>query len=711
MRKLLFSISLCSGLSSLAQEADTARVELSEASVFSAAQIKAVDIAPPTLKSTPGVAPLLNVVYGLNSLPGVSSQEGAANTAKFTYRGFGARSQYTTSRTLFYLDNIPITGLQGFSTFEDLNPVIIQSIEMHRPGTNFYPSVLGGAIKLKTKSAGPAESDYQHKFETQTTVGSFGLIGNNLLYQNSAQDLTIGYENLQREGWRENSKFKRQSIFLNGKKLFGRNLQFLLYGIKNRSAIPSSLSQTDFDENPEEAADSWARIGGYEQYDKLISGITYSNADINTSDPKKLVYSLTGFYQYRNGFEPRPFNILDDESHHGGFRGFLRYQATGKIRGALKLFTEYHIGTEEAYTFKNRYDSLSGTYNNLGAPINSTRMLSQLLNAGISWEGKLGRSGPAEAIMYHLGLNSYYRSNDFESGTAESYDSPLILAPRFSLKYNFPKSRFRWAELSVYKGYSIPSLEENLDPDGSLNAGLEPEQAWTAELRFHSDNSTLLDKFLRSNISLYYSEVQNLIVPKVVGADQVVATNSGSSRHTGVEAQLSNLFSFRAEKLENQKKYPSLYISLNGYYGYFAYKSFNDTTGSYNGNRLPGFPEWQLSGRGQLDFEKRDYGTFDRVYLLSVGVQAQATGGYYIDDQNSVRNEPYFLLQIWGAYQYMLRQHWAIGLIAGVKNLTDTHYAAMTVVNNQAFGNSEPRFYYPGDPVNWFSTLTLAYRF
>ena len=48
---------------------------------------------------------------------------------------------------------------------------------------------------------------------------------------------------------------------------------------------------------------------------------------------------------------------------------------------------------------------------------------------------------------------------------------------------------------------------------------------------------------------------------------------------------------------------------------------------------------------------------------------------------------------------------------AGINNFTDKKYAASVLINATGFGNSEPRFYYPGLPRNWYSGFKIGYLF
>jgi len=48
---------------------------------------------------------------------------------------------------------------------------------------------------------------------------------------------------------------------------------------------------------------------------------------------------------------------------------------------------------------------------------------------------------------------------------------------------------------------------------------------------------------------------------------------------------------------------------------------------------------------------------------------------------------------------------------AGVNNFTDEKYASSILINATAFGNSEPRYYYPGMPRNWYGGVKVFYGF
>ena len=46
-------------------------------------------------------------------------------------------------------------------------------------------------------------------------------------------------------------------------------------------------------------------------------------------------------------------------------------------------------------------------------------------------------------------------------------------------------------------------------------------------------------------------------------------------------------------------------------------------------------------------------------------------------------------------------------LYAGIRNLFNEKYASMILVNAQALGGNAPRYYYPGEPVNFYAGMKI----
>ena len=53
-----------------------------------------------------------------------------------------------------------------------------------------------------------------------------------------------------------------------------------------------------------------------------------------------------------------------------------------------------------------------------------------------------------------------------------------------------------------------------------------------------------------------------------------------------------------------------------------------------------------------------------------------------------------------GSFKYELK--------AGVQNLFDINYASMLTVNAPSFGDNLPRYYYPGNPRNYYVSVLIG---
>lgn len=627
---------------------------------------------------------LLSPTDNLNFITGIAAFEGTSNTAKFSYRGLGTRSQFTTSRSLFYLAEVPLTDGQGYTTFEDLSPQWFPQPYMPDKTRGLYPSALGGVFICDPLAA------KGNLLENEIYTGSFGLLRNTSTLHTSAANYrgVLGYEYASRDGWRENSRLERQSLFYHDRwTLAGKHrLSALVLAIRNFSAIPSSVDLVTFNEHPEEAAPGWAQTKGYEQYDKVLAGITFER-----SLRDKTRWATTAFYRFRDGFEPRPFNILDELWNTAGLRSSWEQKLSiGSRLTHVSAFAEMMWEQADARTYVNLYDSVLQSYNHPGALINKTSVRSNRVTAGVGYTAPLLRLDRLQrTLLCEVGITGYYQYNVLVSEDRDDYDIAPIPAPYLALRYEAQRSTaYLEPSLRFYRSYAIPSVEENLNPDGQLNTTLKPELAWTGEflLKGRSPN-----RRWPYSIVMYYTQVKNLIIPRVAGPDQVVVTNSGTSMHTGLELSFNPSWTSGRFTLQP---------SASGYFGYFVYRTFSDTAGIYNGHHLPGFPDKQLNINLQVWFDN----------TVFAGITGRFTEGYAIDDANTVFTEPYTFWQCWAGTQFDAGKRWNFVLRAGIKNIWDEHYAAMTVVNNRAFGGTLPRYYYPGEPRNWFASAKVAYR-
>ena len=82
-----------------------------------------------------------------------------------------------------------------------------------------------------------------------------------------------------------------------------------------------------------------------------------------------------------------------------------------------------------------------------------------------------------------------------------------------------------------------------------------------------------------------------------------------------------------------------------------------------------------------------------------------------ITDDNTVFNEAYTVLDAQLGFKKSIFKNFIVNIVAGIQNATDQKYASQVQVNAVGFGDNAPRYYYPANPQNFYSTIKLYYTF
>ena len=622
----------------------------------------------------------------LNKIPGVYMQQGGLNTNRITIRGIGARSQYGTNRIKAYFDGIPLSSGEGETVIEDIDVATIEKIEIIKgPNSTSFGSGLGGVIHLFSREMPLMESFGK----STTTFGSFGLLQQRLSggYSDSNSNLFLNYSDLQSDGYRANSSYNRKSFNVHGSQKTSTkgSLSFLGIFTRLKANIPSSLNENDFNNNPQKAATTWAAAKGYESYDKFLLGLGY---DHQFSEKWALKSSV--FSNVKDAYETRPFDILDESTRSLGLRLNVNYKDR-----LLSLPFELSFGTERAtekyhYSlYKNLYLTQPGQGSLQGEKFSATDEKRNYSNYFLQMEIWLAKNLHLETgiawntTQYSLKdvfTNSNAQNNDFTFGA--------IWSPRIGFSYKVENGKNIYTSIS--KGFSVPSVAETLTPGGQINTDLKPETGWNYELGFKGN---WFGNKLYTELTLFSTQIENLLVARRTADDQYVGINAGSSSHPGVE------FLVNYKLLDSNKFQITPYFSaaLN----HFKFKDFVDGEADYSGNQLTGVPDKQ-SNFG-LDI-KTQYG-------FSLNTSYRTVGRIPMNDSNTKYTDSYSLLDIKATYFFTILKVLKTELNAGFNNALDEKYAASILPNAVGFGTVAPRYYYPGNPVNFYGGFSVSYVF
>ncbi len=603
----------------------------------------------------------------INSLPGVYMQSGTYATSRIVIRGMGSRTPYNTNRIKFYLNDIPITSSDGVSNPEDISLEMVDRLEIVKgPASALYGSGLGGTINMFTVKSNQANT------KAQIHYGAFNTLKANVGQHINTNNFSLQaqFSAVNSDGYRENNHMRKRTALVAGDvNLRLLDLEYFFYTTYMNAGIPSSLGKTLFETNPKAAAQNWKEIEGYKRYQKGVGGISLIK-QFNSSWNNKLIL----FGKWNDSYEKRPFNDLDDGSLGGGIRNKLSYHSTkADVIVGLEYVTDQYkwlIDKEDVLLNKNRENR------------NHLNLFSMVYYRPTS---RLNVSLAAAYNTIRYKLVDQFKDDGDNSGKRSF---PSMFSPRVGFNYSPHEVISLYA--SIGHGFSLPSPEETLLPEGNINPDIKPEEGIQYEL---GSRLFLLDNKMEIDATFYWIELNNLLVTKRFAEDVFTGINAGKTRHRGVEMTMRNkLFSFI--------RFPGM-LSSNFSYA-FSKNEFIDFTSDdivHDGNLLPGIPSYTA----QVSFR------WTPIKSLWIDTQFQAVGKQYLNDENTLSESAYFYSNLKISKSFHAFKDATLSMYAGINNLTNSHYASMVIVNAKAFGTAEPRFYYPSLPRHIYVGLNWSF--
>jgi len=630
----------------------------------------------------------INISQVLNRTPGVFVQSGALNTNRLTIRGIGSRNLFGTSKIRAYFKDIPLTNGSGETTIEDFELGAISRVEIVKGATSsIHGAGLGGAIHLMPQNAYLNEM----AINSQLTIGSFGLVKSTLNFnQGSTKHSFRGvYSNTHSDGYRANNEYDRQTFTLSTNHFINdaNDISILASYVDLKAFIPSSLNENTFLNTPTDAAFTWGQAKGFEDSKRGILGVSW---DHRYTDNLKQVTSL--FTSFRDAYEPRPFNILTENTFAYGIRS--------RLLGKTKLFNKSLNYTFGGEYFNDRYKS--GTFQNLyqdfplgNGSVEGIRLSNFKENRSyynLFFETNYELSQKATIV---IGINYNKTSYDLEDRFPVTDTNPdqsgdfsfsSILSPKIGFSYLASKNISLYS--NVGKGFSPIALAETLLPDGQINTNLKPETGWNYEV---GTRGGLFKNKLQFNLAIYRLDIKNLVVSRRVADDQFIGVNAGKTRHDGLELGLNyKLVDKNLVKLSTFMNY-----TLNN----FKFKDFMDEDNDFSGNDLTGVPSEIFNAGIDVITE---FGVYGNMNFQHVGSQP-------ITDNNSLYSNTYNLTNLKFGYERSLLKKLTLNIFFGLDNVFKEVYASQILINASSFGGKAPRYFYPGNPRNYYTGLNIKY--
>ncbi|PIB27258.1 TonB-dependent receptor [Maribacter sp. 4U21] len=625
----------------------------------------------------------VDLVNSINQVSGVYALSGALNTNRITIRGVGARTPFGTDKLRLYYNNIPVTNGTGFSTIEAFDLENLTSFEIIKgPKATGFGTNLGGAIVLNTKKI----RNQPTKFINNTTIGSYGLLKNSLGFVHSDENfhLTLQYGHMEIDGYRENNRFERDGILLNSNfRLSSKSeLGLLVNHIDYTAQIASSISQSAFDEDPKQAAFTWKSAQGFESNNYTLIGLSHTY-----KHNAKLQNTTSLFYTYLDHYEPRPFNILDEYTNGYGFRTLFA-GALGINRSKL----QYTFGGElykDEYTwgtFENLYQENNGNGSLQGDRIADNKEFRRQFNGFATVTSPISQNFTAQ-LGININKTNYNFRDLFNTGalnkSAERNFNALLL-PSLDLTYLLRNDVELFANLS--RGFSNPSLEETLTPDGLINPDIKQETGTNYELGVRKNNGSFT-----MEAALYHMRINNLLVAERVGDDQFIGRNAGKTQHQGLDLDIN----YRLSLSEKISATPFVSYTFNNH----SFIDFVDGDEDFSENQLTGVPKHRIVSGLQTNFGNGLYWNTTYQFVDKISLR----------DEETLFSDSFSVLNTRIGFKTTILQKLLLGLDFGINNILNTTYAQSVLINASSFGGREPRYFYPGNDRNYYGSLKLNY--
>ncbi|SHI65723.1 TonB-dependent receptor domain-containing protein [Aquimarina spongiae] len=622
----------------------------------------------------------------LNRVPGVFMQSATLNTNRIAIRGIGARNLFGTANIRAYFGDIPLTDGNGESSIEDLELGALSGIEIHKgPSASSYGVGLGGVILLHPQYSTTDTPEGQIEF----TTGSFGLrriVAKTSVNTNTA-NLNVLFSNNHSDGYRDNNEYNRNTLTLTSQIDLGDKDLLSILGsyVDLEAGIPSSLDQEDFDNNPRQAAFTWGRSQAFEDVNYGILGVTWKH-DYTAS----LSHNTSVFTSFRDNYEPRPFNILEEQSTTVGIRTrVLGADPSKKNTISWTAGAELFYDTYNGKTFQNLFEDFpvgtGSVQGDLLSDLDEKRYFYNLF-AEVNYQ-------PIEKLRINVGahLNQTFFDIDdkfLQDGEDNSgdFDFDPIFSPKLGVNYEIQPELIFFGNIA--HGFSTPTTAETLLPDGIFNPDIKPEIGWNYEVGMRYK---LLNR-LQGSVSFYTLRVRDLLVSRRTVEDNFFAINAGKTTHNGIDAEL------RYQLLQKQSHQLHFFANVSIYD--HTFDDFVDLDNDFSGNDVTGIPSEVINAGLDLTSPKGFYGN----------ISYQIVGEIPANDANTVSGERYDLLHGKIGYKNNLGNRLSYNFSFGVNNILDTKYASQLQINARGFGGNQPRFFYPGLPINVFGGININYR-
>lgn len=553
----------------------------------------------------------------LRMMPGVQvTSRYGTHDVNIGIRGSAAQTTQAVRGVAVLLDGVPLTQPEGRTRVEIIEVATARQIEVVRgPASALHSASTGGVVNVVSRTGRDSRG-----ITVRAQGGAFGF----RKYDARAGSLFAGgrwsgftaVSYTSTNGYRAHSDADvlRGHVVLDY--LAGPATRISIHGTGSRldARLPGSLSQSEFDADPDDAAPTAATFGFGRGDHMYRAGARVETAAGNTV--------AGGYFFYGRGtlFLPIPLEIVDLD--------LSRVQGGGRIQSNIG-----HLPMEATVGFD--YDRLFGRDYRW---VNDAGVRGGLLDDGRYSVPGLSVYAQAEwhavdAVTANLGLRYDHVTYGIESKMPGRVPRQAATVRRAS-----PRLAVRWrpdAVTSVYasagRGFEVPTLAEFVPRPGDPIRSVRPKSLRNYEV---GARRTVGNRLLVEG-STFLAAVRGEFVPVTIDGVDLVE-NATRSRNSGVELGITAL---ATRWLDMRASYTFLDLRLRTYTTFVI-----DSTGTrrevdFSGKRLPAVPKHRVAGEAQLRPTSH----------LSIDVQAEWQGKVFVETGNADQGVWYVQVQPAGA--------------------------------------------------------------
>lgn len=633
----------------------------------------------------------------LGSVPGIFMQSRYGNhDVRISIRGFGSRSNTGIRGVRILLDGIPESEPDGQTRIEAIDFNSVGSIEIVKGNSSsLYTNAPGGVINFINNVYIPKST-----FTSFNEFGSFGLRRNGFRTgfrtDNYGFQLTYSYHNY--KGFRKHSEdywHIVNSVFETSPTINSR-LEILGYFVSGLIRLPGSLTQSEFDVDPYQAAKREVDFDFRRISKKGRLGLrfnSYFGEKLNNQ------IELTGYgtikYFERTTKEFRIINRI-------GIGSSFKFVNKSEIFDMMNEFSVggdllYQSGPVQYFINDNgkKGDSLSKSIDetiiNTGFYLsNSTELFKDKLS--------LLLTGRYDQVTFdHKNLTREVQSdvrrfNAFTPKAALNYKITPAVAVYTSYGYSF----------DTPAGNELVNYPLSPSPGKLLNPDLQPQKSRNFEFGTKGSIQNLYWSLLRNfvfEVTFFNSIIRDEIVPFEVDGE-VYFRNSAKTNRTGLEVG-SDVDIYKGLKMKltytfsnfKYDEYSAKTITIDGTENLVVSEK------SFSGNEVPSVPKHNLMLG--LSYERK---LFEEVAGFTK-LTYQHVSGMFANDANSEKSNHYNLLNgligfdvIFGRINFLIS--------GGVNNIFNLKYIGFININS-----TNKRFYEAGVPRSYFASVHVGYTF